>query len=329
MLLPLIRAEKLSKTFTVGKRSLTALKPTSFSIYPGQTLGIVGESGCGKSTLGRTLLRLYEPSAGKIFFHGQDLTKLSLSQMKPMRRHLQMIFQDPFSSLNPRMTVRDIIGEPLVIHEPGQNHQKRIQELLDLVNLPQNAAGRFPHEFSGGQRQRIGIARALALSPEFIVCDEPISALDVSIQAQIANLLLKLQKELNLTYLFIAHDLSMVKVLASRIAVMYHGEFVETGPAEELFSNPRHPYTKMLIASIPLHNPAEEKKRTQVFLKGEPPSPFDPPKGCAFSSRCPMAKAICFQQKPELRENAPGHHSACFLNAPSTIAEKPAASYKS
>jgi oligopeptide/dipeptide ABC transporter ATP-binding protein len=332
---PLIQTEDLVKTFTVGRRKLTALQGVSLSIFPGETMGLVGESGCGKSTLGRTLLRLYEPTSGRILFKGLDISKMGPRQMKGVRRQMQMIFQDPFASLNPRMTVGDIISEPLDVHQIGttEERQKCVAELLDLVNLPKTCAGRFPHEFSGGQRQRIGIARALALHPEFIVCDEPISALDVSIQAQIANLLLSLQKELNLTYLFIAHDLAMVKVLAKVLAVMYLGEFVETGSVEEIYADPRHPYTQILLASVPLHDPVEERKRVQIFLHGEPPSPLDPPKGCPFCTRCPKAKSICFEQKPELQDvkrsqldgrlpqEAVFHKAACFFAGRETAAE--------
>ncbi len=311
----LIQTIHLVKEFTVGRRPLVALRDINFSIFRGQTLGLVGESGCGKSTLGRTLLRLYEPSEGRILFRGQDITHLPHARLKEVRREMQMIFQDPYASLNPRMTVGDIISEPLDVHRigPSSERTQRVAELLDLVNLPKSCSGRFPHEFSGGQRQRIGIARALALRPEFIICDEPISALDISIQAQIANLLLALQKELNLTYLFIAHDLAMVKVLSSQVAVMYLGEFVEMGPVESIYAHPQHPYTQILLASIPLHNPIEEKKRTQIFLNGEPPSPLDPPKGCPFSNRCPKAQSICFEKKPPLKEVGAQHQAACFF----------------
>lgn len=302
--MPLLHVDKLEKSFRVGKQVLQALKPTTFSIHAGETLALVGESGCGKSTLGRTLLRLYEPTGGKVFFRGCEVTALSSCALKAMRRHMQIVFQDPYSSLNPRMTVGDIIQEPLEVHQRGQSHRKRVLELLDLVNLPQSCIGRFPHEFSGGQRQRIGIARALALSPEFIVCDEPISALDVSIQAQIANLLLSLQKELNLTYLFIAHDLAMVKVLAARVAVMYLGEIVEIGPADQILLNPQHPYTQLLLAS---------SAQSPTPIISEPPSPLKPSKGCPFSSRCPKAGPLCSQQKPSLKEIAPGHSAACLF----------------
>jgi oligopeptide/dipeptide ABC transporter ATP-binding protein len=312
---PLIQVNQLSKSFSVNRRSINAVRNLSFSIEPGQTLGLVGESGCGKSTLGRLLLRLYEPTSGTILFRGQDITHYSDNMMKEVRRHMQMIFQDPFASLNPRMTVEGIISEPLIVHSinnPGEQ-KKLVADLLDLVNLPKNCLGRFPHEFSGGQRQRIGIARALALHPELIVCDEPISSLDVSIQAQIANLLLSLQKELHLTYLFIAHDLAMVKVLSNRVAVMYLGEFVEIGPVSELYAHPRHPYTQILLSSIPLHDPVRERTRTQTILHGEPPSLMNSPQGCPFCSRCPQAQPICLKQKPSLKEVGPSHLAACLF----------------
>ena len=312
----MIQVERLSKTFIVHRQKLRAVDNVSFSIDPGQTFGLVGESGCGKSTLGRTLLMLYEPTDGSIFFHGENITHAANGKMKWIRRRMQMIFQDPFASLNPRMTVGDIISEPLDVHEIGTFQEKKshVLKLLDLVNLPQNSISRFPHEFSGGQRQRIGIARALALQPEFIVCDEPVSALDVSIQAQIANLLLTLQKEFHLTYLFIAHDLAMIKVLASLIAIMYLGSFVEMGPVDQIYSNPLHPYTQILLASVPHHDPMKERNRKKILLSGEPPSPFHPPKGCNFCHRCPKAMPICFEKKPILKEINPGHSVACHFS---------------
>jgi len=312
---PLIQVNQLTKSFLVNRQTLTAVRNVCFSIESGQTLGLVGESGCGKSTLGRILLRLYEPDNGNIIFRGEEITHFSGKKLKEMRRHMQMIFQDPFASLNPRMTVEAIISEPLIVNGRGgtREQKKACAELLDLVNLPQNALGRFPHEFSGGQRQRIGIARALALHPELIIYDEPISALDVSIQAQIVNLLLSLQRELKLTYLFIAHDLAMVKVLSNRVAVMYLGEFVEIGDVDELYAHPSHPYTQILLSSIPCHDPIEERKRPPVILHGEPPSPLNPPKGCIFCTRCPKATNACWEQKPELKKIGRDHFAACLF----------------
>ena len=304
--------ENLCKDFKVGKKTLRALHNVSLHIRPKETLGLVGESGSGKTTFGRTLLRLYEPTNGRIFFDGQEITKLK--DLTHLRRRMQMIFQDPYASLNPRMTIEEILKEPLQIHHIGssESQQKRAQELLDLVHLPQAALNRFPHEFSGGQRQRIGIARALALKPDFIICDEPISALDVSIQAQIANLLLDLQRDLGLTTLFIAHDLAMVRSFCTHIAVMYLGEIVEIGPIEEVYAHPKHPYTQLLLASVPLHDPLLEKSRPKVLLQGEPPSPFETSRGCPFASRCPKAEKICLQQKPLLSGKT--HQTACLLH---------------
>ncbi len=301
-----VKVRGLTKVFPLGKRRLVAVNDVSFSIEPGEILGLVGESGCGKSTLGRLLVRLEKPSQGEIFFEGRDITH---SKTGALCQKIQMIFQDPYSSLNPRMTVGDLIREPLLIH----GFPDRVDELLDLVGLGGNAKDRFPHEFSGGQRQRIGIARALALSPTFLVCDEPISALDVSIQAQIVTLLQRLQKELSLTYLFIAHDLAMVRYLSTRIAVMYLGSFVELGGAEELFRTPLHPYTKLLIASVPLPDFPQEKERQRLRLIGEPPSPLVTQKGCPFRARCPYAMAACHTVTPELVEVAPGRSVACHL----------------
>ncbi|HSX26878.1 MAG TPA: ABC transporter ATP-binding protein [Chlamydiales bacterium] len=302
----LLRVRNLSKIYSVGKRTLKAVDTVNFSIERGETLGLVGESGCGKSTLGRMLLGLIPQSSGQIFFDGEEV---GLKRDRSLYRRMQMIFQDPFASLNPRMSVGEILNEPLKIH----GLKREIDELLDLVGLPRQAKSRYPHEFSGGQRQRIGIARALALNPEFIVCDEPISALDVSIQAQIVNLLLRLQKELHLTYLFIAHDLAMVKYLSTRVAVMYLGKFVEIGPTEQVYSNPLHPYTQVLLSSVPLSDPIQERKRTAIPLQGEPPSPLNPPKGCAFCTRCPNALPQCHRETPRLRELKSGHQVACHL----------------
>ncbi len=305
---PMIEVQNLTKTFSIGKEKLTAVNNVSFQIEPGEILGLVGESGCGKSTLGKLLVRLERPTEGKIFFEGKEISN---SSDRHLCRKIQMIFQDPFASLNPRMTVDALIREPLVVHRLPVGHI--VEELLDLVGLPKNAASRFPHEFSGGQKQRIGIARALALKPQFLICDEPISALDVSIQAQIASLLQRLQKELNLTYLFIAHDLAMVRYLSTRIAVMYLGAFVEIAPSDMLFEKPLHPYTELLLASIHLPNPELERKRTRVFISGDPPSPLHPPPGCPFSTRCPKAMPICRIERPKLVQIGEGHEVACHL----------------
>ncbi|MCM2277115.1 MAG: dipeptide ABC transporter ATP-binding protein [Oligoflexia bacterium] len=289
--------------------SVKAVSDVSFDIRKGETLGLVGESGCGKSTLGRCILRLIEPTGGQVLFKGQDITKLGAGEMRRLRRNMQIIFQDPYASLNPRMTVEDILGEPLDIHsicESKDARKKRILELLDLCGLRREAISRYPHEFSGGQRQRICIARALAVEPEFIVCDEPVSALDVSIQAQIVNLMQDLQKELQLTYLFIAHDLKVVEHISTRVAVMYLGKVVETAAAEELYSDPKHPYTRALLSAIPLPDPTYQKER--IILKGDVPSPINPPLGCYFHPRCPIAKENCRVDAPQLREcGAPPH----------------------
>lgn len=291
-----------------------AVDGVSFDIHQGETLGLVGESGCGKSTTGRTILQLYKPTAGEVFFKDKDLVKLKPEPMRMMRHEMQMIFQDPYASLNPRMTVRDIVGEPLMAfgEASGKEIDDRVAKLLDLVKLDKDFSGRYPHEFSGGQRQRIGVARALALNPEFIVCDEPISALDVSIQAQVVNLLEDLQEEFNLTYLFIAHDLSMVRHISNRVAVMYLGIIVELAERDELYRNPLHPYTKALLSAIPVADPVFNEKRHRVILEGDVPSPVNPPSGCRFRTRCPIADAGCAETMPEWREHAPGHFAACL-----------------
>ena len=294
--------------------AIKAVDGVSFGIVRGETLGLVGESGCGKSTTGRAILQLYEPTAGKVIFDGQELTELKGEPLRKMRRRMQMIFQDPYASLNPRMTVGDIVGEPLVVHNiaKGKERRERVQELLRVVGLNPYFVNRYPHEFSGGQRQRIGVARALAVNPDFIVCDEPISALDVSIQAQIINLLEDLQAEFNLTYLFIAHDLSVVRHISDRIAVMYLGKIVELTDRYRLYNEPMHPYTQALLSAVPIPDPMVEEKRQRVILEGDVPSPANPPKGCNFSTRCPVVMDICKEQEPEFKDVGDGHWVACF-----------------
>jgi oligopeptide transport system ATP-binding protein len=285
-------------------------------VKKGETLGLVGESGCGKSTTGRAILQLYRPTGGHVYFKGEDLTMLKGEGLRRKRREMQMIFQDPYASLNPRMTVGSIISEPLEVHNiypTRKERQERVQELLRVVGLNPYFVNRYPHEFSGGQRQRIGIARALAVNPEFIVCDEPISALDVSIQAQIINLLQDLQAELGLTYLFIAHDLSVVRHISSRIAVMYLGKLVEVADRDELYLNPLHPYTQALLSAVPIPDPVIEEKRQRVILQGDVPSPANPPKGCNFCTRCPKVMDICHTIDPEFKDVGGGHWVACYL----------------
>ena len=297
------------------KSFVKAVDNVSFSIKKGETLGLVGESGCGKTTTGRTILKLYEPTSGQIIFNGQDITKLSEKQMVSLRKNMQMIFQDPYACLNPRMTVSDIIAEGWDMRKlyTKEERKRKIIELLNLVGLNEEHANRFPHEFSGGQRQRIGIARALSMEPDIIICDEPISALDVSIQAQVMNLLVKLQKTLDLSYIFIAHDLSMVRYISDYVAVMYLGTVVEYASNKELYRNPKHPYTKALFSAIPVPNPKVEKNRSQIALKGELPSPIHAPEGCKFCTRCAYAKDICKKQPPEMKEIGNGHKVACHL----------------
>ena len=291
-----------------------AVDDVSFTIQRGETLGLVGESGCGKSTVGRAIIRLYEPTAGSIRFDGQDITNLGEGEMRPLRRRMQMVFQDPFASLNPRHSVGRMIGEPLRVHglASGRTASGRVRELLEIVGLPADAATRYAHEFSGGQRQRIGIARALAVNPDFIVADEPVSALDVSIQAQIINLLENLQDEFDLTYLFIAHDLAVVRHISDRIAVMYLGSIVEVSPADELYDNPLHPYTISLLSAVPIPDPEVEAKRETILLAGDLPSPANPPAACRFHTRCPFIQPTrCKDEAPPLRELQPGHVVAC------------------
>ena len=319
----LLQVENLTKyfykpqgLFGEKKQTVKSVDHISFDIMRNETLGLVGESGCGKTTVGRTITRLYEPTDGRIIFDGQDISHLTKKELLPYRKKMQMIFQDPYASLNARMTVMDIIREALDLHsdlKTKEEKSKRVYELLDRVGLMREHANRYPHEFSGGQRQRIGIARALAVDPEFIVCDEPISALDVSIQAQVVNMLKDLQEEFGLTYLFVAHDLSMVRHISDRVGVMYLGSLVEVAETEELYRNNLHPYSKALLSAIPIADPEKAAQNKQILLEGEVPSPLNSPVGCKFASRCPYAKPICSEQTPAMKEAAPGHFVACHL----------------
>jgi oligopeptide transport system ATP-binding protein len=318
----LLKVEDLKMHFPIYRGVLQrqvgavhAVDGVSFDVKRGETLGLVGESGCGKSTTGRAILQLYKPTAGNVIFEGIDLISLKHEEMRKTRRRIQMIFQDPYASLNPRMTVSDIVSEPMMVHNTasGREIQERVEHLLELVNLNPAFALRYPHEFSGGQRQRIGIARALALQPSFIVCDEPISALDVSIQAQVVNLLEELQEQFNLTYLFIAHDLSMVRHISKRVAVMYLGVIVELADRDDLYLSPFHPYTQALLSAVPIPDPIADSRRRRVILEGDVPSPVNPPSGCRFRTRCPIAEKMCAESRPEFREAAPGHFVACHM----------------
>jgi len=298
--------------------AVKAVDGISFDVLRGETLGLVGESGCGKSTTGRAILQLYRPTGGEVYFEDDNLTELKGERLRKMRRRMQMIFQDPYASLNPRMTVGDIIGEPLLVHNisKGKARRERIQELLKVVGLNPYFVNRYPHEFSGGQRQRIGVARALAVQPDFIICDEPISALDVSIQAQIINLLEDLQGQFDLTYLFIAHDLSVVRHISDRIAVMYLGKIVELTTRQELYDKPLHPYTQALLSAVPIPDPVVEEKRRRIILEGDVPSPAHPPVGCNFNTRCRLARDICFQEEPDFLDVGGGHWVACWAVNP-------------
>jgi oligopeptide transport system ATP-binding protein len=319
----LLRVNNLVKYFPITQGiiiqrqvgAVHAVDDVSFDVRRGETLGLVGESGCGKSTTGRTVLQLYRPTSGSVVFDGVDLVNLKGEDLRHMRRKMQMIFQDPYASLNPRMTVGEIVGEPLVVHNVAKQKEieERVANLLELVGLNPAFSARYPHEFSGGQRQRIGVARALALQPSFIVCDEPISALDVSIQAQVVNLLEDLQKQFNLTYLFIAHDLSMVRHISNRIAVMYLGVIVELADRDELYLHPLHPYAQALLSAVPIPDPVADAKRKRVLLEGDVPSPVNPPSGCHFRTRCSIAESLCAEQKPAFRELKPGHFVACHF----------------
>ena len=321
----LLRVKNLKKYFPIHRGvfqrhvgDVKAVDGVSFEVYRGETLGVVGESGCGKTTMGRTIIRIYEPTEGQILFNGTDIATLKSREMRELRRSMQMIFQDPYASLNPRMSVERIVGEPLeVFHLANKEERKqRVARLLELVGLNPNFMTRYPHEFSGDQRQRIGLARSLALNPSLIICDEPISALDVSIQAQVINLLEDLQEQLGLTYIFIAHDLSMVRHISNRVAVMYLGKIVELTGRDTLYANPLHPYTEALLSAIPVPDPVIEEQRHRILLEGDLPSPANPPKGCNFSTRCPRKVDICSEVEPKIVEVEPGHFCACHLVQP-------------
>ena len=321
---PLLKVEHLSKEFPANsgvfashfsKRVVSAVNDVSFEIMPGETFGLVGESGCGKSTTGRTIMHLNRPTGGKVFFEGRDVSAMNKKELKAMRREMQFIFQDPYASLNPRMTIGEIVSEPMTIHGIGTKAERmeRVRELLDVVGLNPEHINRYPHEFSGGQRQRVGIARAFILRPKLIICDEPVSALDVSIQAQVLNLLKKLQDKYGTAYLFIAHDLSVVQHISDRVAVMYLGKMVELSDWKSLYALPHHPYTQSLLSAVPVPDPDIQKTRKRIILAGDPPSPLDPPAGCRFHTRCPIAQEICGREQPAFNEVEPGHFCACHF----------------
>ncbi len=329
---PLLKVEHLHKEFPTGsgfmggkfsKKVVSAVNDLSFEIRAGETFGLVGESGCGKSTTGRAIMHLDPPTSGKVYFEGRDISKMNKKELKAMRREMQFIFQDPYASLNPRMTIGEIISEPMVIHGIGTPEERieRVRELLDVVGLNPEHINRYPHEFSGGQRQRVGIARSFILRPKLIICDEPVSALDVSIQAQVLNLLKDLQKQYGTAYLFIAHDLSVVQHISDRVAVMYLGKMVELSDWKSLYAEPNHPYTQALLSAVPIPDPDVQQNRKRIILAGDPPSPIDPPSGCRFHTRCPIAQAKCSEEAPEFREIGEGHFCACYYAAPFPIKE--------
>lgn len=330
--MPLLKVEHLHKEFPTGsgfmggkfsKKVVSAVNDLSFEIRAGETFGLVGESGCGKSTTGRAIMHLDPPTSGKVYFEGRDISKMNKKELKAMRREMQFIFQDPYASLNPRMTIGEIISEPMVIHGIGTPEERieRVRELLDVVGLNPEHINRYPHEFSGGQRQRVGIARSFILRPKLIICDEPVSALDVSIQAQVLNLLKDLQKQYGTAYLFIAHDLSVVQHISDRVAVMYLGKMVELSDWKSLYAEPNHPYTQALLSAVPIPDPDVQQNCKRIILAGDPPSPIDPPSGCRFHTRCPIAQAKCSEETPEFREIGEGHFCACHYAAPFPIKE--------
>ena len=321
---PLVEVDRLSIRFPVGRagfwgkqvKFVSAVDDVSLSIAPGETLGLVGESGSGKTTLGRAVLRRITPAAGRIRFRSEDITDVTGEPLRQLRRHMQLVFQDPYASLNPRKTILELVSEPLIVHGLAKNSEEArpaVRDLLDRCGLPVDTIDRYAHAFSGGQRQRVGIARALALRPDFIVADEPVSALDVSVRAQVVNLLQDLQAELGLTYLFIAHDLSVVRHISHRIAILYAGKLVEIAPTHSLYESPLHPYTEALLSSVPIPDPPLQRARRRIVLQGEIPNPVNPPSGCRFQTRCPLVEARCRVESPPLEEKAPGHWAACFV----------------